>query len=93
MHRVVPHSFIIMRNKEAPKYPSMGSKGCKLHNHTKACYVAKRRRLEHLGSIGSGRVLAAHPVSHFLPWGAELIMKTGEVGDRSSPLAEGNIYI
>ena len=48
---------------------------------------------ESVGSAGSGRVLAPLPEFHFLPLGAELVMKTGDAGNKPLPLTENSTFI
>lgn len=55
--------------------------------------VMRMRGDESVGSAGSGRVLAPLPEFHFLPLGAELVMKTGDAGNKPLPLTENSTFI
>ena len=67
--------------------PPWGTNCVNVRDTERLITAAKRERAEHLGSRGLGRALVSHPAPYFLPWGAELLLKT-EVGIESSRLAE-----
>lgn len=62
------------------KFPPWGTNDVNLVDNERLITATKRERAEHVGSTRSGRALVSYPGPHFLPWGAELQLKTGEVG-------------
>lgn len=56
--------------------------------------VMQLRGAGNTGSAGVRKGLdSTQPGSHSLPWGAEFMMKTGEVGNKPWPLKEDHTYI